>query len=252
MHTNITMVKKIVFTGLGLFMVAAPLAASAQATTQSSTSISALIAVYTQLIQLLEQEIALLIAAPGGSTAPAMQPTTPNGNPVVSITNISGLTVTFQYANMYRPVGNASPTTFKVYTAKSGNPVLTQPISNNTPSGMANFTLTATAPDGNYSIVPLAADGAGFASLNSSRSDHSASASFSLSNGSITVTGSNSTQPSASPTTPQQLAATIDQSSLTTGSAIPTITGTFISSTGGPEVVISTQPLSSFVIAHLG
>jgi hypothetical protein len=81
------MVKKIVFTGLGLFMVAAPLAASAQATTQSSTSISALIAVYTQLIQLLEQEIALLIAAPGGSTAPAMQPTTPNGNPVVSITH---------------------------------------------------------------------------------------------------------------------------------------------------------------------
>src|ERR1019366_2380822 len=51
----------------------------------------------------------------------------------------------------------------------------------------------------------------------------------------VQVQAANAAQPSA----------TIDQRSFTTGSATPTITGMFTSSTGGPAVVVSTQPLPS-------
>jgi PKD repeat protein len=79
------MIKKIAFAGVGLAMLASPLLVSAQ--TVDGSSNASLMAVLTQLIQILEQELQQLISAQGSSPStqpqPVPQPTTvPQPQPV--------------------------------------------------------------------------------------------------------------------------------------------------------------------------
>jgi len=60
------MIKKLLFSAIGLLLLASPLFASAQSA-DTSANTQSLIAVLTQLVQVLERELAQLIAAQGGT-----------------------------------------------------------------------------------------------------------------------------------------------------------------------------------------
>jgi PKD repeat protein len=98
------MIKSIISAGVGLSMLATPLAASAQT---SATSNSNLIAILTQLVQLLEQELQQLIAERQNTTP--SQPTTPNTGGTFTASPTSGaapLTVTFNMPAFFEINGN--------------------------------------------------------------------------------------------------------------------------------------------------
>jgi hypothetical protein len=84
------MIKRIVFAGLGLFMLASPLAVSAQTTDASNAG---LIAILTQLIGVLEQELQQLIAQ--HQSAPTQPTTTGSGLAVTPTSGAAPLSVFF-------------------------------------------------------------------------------------------------------------------------------------------------------------
>ena len=102
--------KKLISFGVGIALLASPLVASAQ----TASSNASLIAILTQLVQLLEQELQQLIAAQGGSVAtlPALLPP-PNLVPPVQNTLpplLTPLPVATQSASLsVSPTSGASP-----------------------------------------------------------------------------------------------------------------------------------------------
>jgi hypothetical protein len=186
--------KKFISLSIGIALLASPIIASAQTTSASDASI---IAILEQLVATLTQELQQLLAARAGSTqsSPALLTATPTSGS-------APLTVEF---HINPGMASASSIDFgddKTNVETLGN----SPGNSCGDPNESECGHTYTTP-GTYTahIYDIKSEVLGTVT--------------------ITVTGSNSTQSSA----------TIDQSSLTTGSANPTITG---STTAGPATFL--------------
>ncbi len=210
--------KKLISFGVGIALLASPLIVAAQ--TVSTSSNTSLIAVLTQLVQVLEQELQQLVAAQANTTNDSStvdktaQPNTRQYGVVEFTTNQTSGAAPLQVQFTINNWDDVSNPIVDFGDGTSGPPLNFAIAASQDEDTLAH---TYTAP-GTYTAKFEDASG------------------NVLSIATITVTGGNSTQPSA----------TIDQSSLTTGFSTPTITGT---ATGISQVEIDLKGYSSIIAA---
>lgn len=191
--------RRLIAGALAALLLACPVLVSAQsASTATNVSYSAtiqqLIAVYTQLIRLLEQEIASLIAVQGASTAPA---TNLDASPS---SGTAPLTVNFWYSS-------AIPN--DAIDFGDGSPLFSL-------NGYCSSALMGNACGANHTYTSAGTYAVRLVTVNCTEGGSCGPARTVISTATITVTGGGTT-PSA----------TIDQSLLTTMPGTPAITGKF-------------------------
>ncbi len=91
------------------------------------------------------------------SSTPNTKPALAHGtaNPIITITHISGRTITVRYSNLSTTVeGNTSPKSLWIQNDNFSKPFLKVSL-NGASSGTATFTISSNIPDGNYTITPV-------------------------------------------------------------------------------------------------
>ena len=144
------MLRKITTLGIGLLLFTSPLLVSAQS---DNTSESALIAVLTQLVHTLEQELQALIAAKGGSSTTIAPTCTIIASPS-SVHDKSTTTLTWMSTNTTQAQWLTFTSEGVTLSAPSGTPGTSGSVSY-TPSTNANLQLPATV------VVQMEVFGAG-------------------------------------------------------------------------------------------